>query len=237
MEKLTRGKKPSSYIFVAFSTANLNKVLKEASKTDIVKLGIVFGIVCVYAWVVQSGLAALGVIVLASSATAALGVCSLIGLPINLLSTHVLPFVSVGLAMREMFLILSSHMRDLSPPEVLQRAGLSIISPALVNSAAFLAAAMVPVPALRVFCLQCAVLVVFHAAALLVVFPALLALEQRCRKTGVPCFRTDAKGKPIINNNNDVVSFYSSLARYGTGPIVSTPRDKCCFLVHVFCNW
>lgn len=207
---MTKIKKSPSYIFVTFSTANLNKMLKETSKTDVVKLGIVLGVAAVYGWVAQSGLAALGVIVLASSAAAALGVCSLIGLPINLLSTHVLPFITVGLAMREMFLILSTHMRNLSPPEVLQRTGPTIISAALVNSAAFLAAAVLPVPALRVFCLQCAVLVIFHGAALLIVFPSLLALEQRCRKTDVPCFRNEAKSK-TTNNNNDPVSFsYSS---------------------------
>jgi patched 1 protein len=202
VDRLTKIKKSPSYIFVTFSTANLNKMLKETSKTDVVKLGIVLGVAAVYGWVAQSGLAALGVIVLASSAAAALGVCSLIGLPINLLSTHVLPFITVGLAMREMFLILSTHMRNLSPPEVLQRTGPTIISAALVNSAAFLAAAVLPVPALRVFCLQCAVLVIFHGAALLIVFPSLLALEQRCRKTDVPCFRNEAKSK-TTNNNND----------------------------------
>jgi hypothetical protein len=109
VDRLTKIKKSPSYIFVTFSTANLNKMLKETSKTDVVKLGIVLGVAAVYGWVAQSGLAALGVIVLASSAAAALGVCSLIGLPINLLSTHVLPFITVGLAMREMFLILSAH--------------------------------------------------------------------------------------------------------------------------------
>ncbi|XP_063929416.1 protein patched isoform X2 [Zophobas morio] len=203
VERLTKLKKSSSYLFVTFSTANLNKMLNEASKTDLVKLGVVLGVAAVYGLVVQSRLAALGVIVLASSAAAALGACSIIGLPMNLLSTHVLPFVTVGLAMREMFLILSSDMRNLSPPEVLQRTGPSIISAALVNSGAFLAAAVLPVPALRVFCLQCAVLVIFHCAALLIVFPSLLALEQRCRKTDVPCFRNETKPKPPTNNNND----------------------------------
>lgn len=173
------------------------------------KLGAVLVIAALYAWIVQSGLAALGVIVLSSSAAAALGVCSLIGLPINLLSTHILPFVTVGIAMRDMFLMLSSHLRKLTPPEVLQRTGPTIIMAALVNSSAFLAAAILPVPALRVFCLQCAMLIVFHAVALLIVFPSLLAMQQRCRKTDVPCFRAETKISKATNNNNDPVSFVS----------------------------
>lgn len=161
----------------------------------------------IYCWIVQSGLAVLGVILLASSAAAGLGVCSLLGLPMNLLSTHVLPFISVGLAMRELFILLSTHSRNLTPPEVLQRSGPSILSAALAHSATFLAAAVVPVPALRVFCLQSAVLVVFHSTAILLVFPALLALNVRCRKGSVPCFKAEHKNIPTVtNNNNDLVS-------------------------------
>lgn len=203
VERLTKtNTSSSSYSFNTFSTATLNKVLSEHSRTNIIKFGVVLAAAAAYSWVVQSGLASLGVLVLASSAAAALGVCSLIGLPMNLLSMHVLPFVSVGLAMREMFLMLSTQNRNLSPQEVLQCTGPTILSAALVNSGAFMAAAVVPVPALRVFCLQCAVLVVFHAAALLIIFPALLSLEQRCKKAAVPCFRSDTKPAPPTNNNN-----------------------------------
>lgn len=195
---------------MTFSTANVNKILKDYSRSDIVKLGIVLAITCVYAWIVHSGIATLGVLVLASSAAAALGVCSLIGLPMNLLSTHVLPFVTVGLAMRDMFIVLSAHTINLSPPEVLQRTGPSIVSATLINSGAFIVAAILPVPALRVFCLQCAVMIVFHGIALLIMFPSLLALQQRCQKADVPCFRSEAKTKqsanPSDNNNIDAVS-------------------------------
>ncbi|KAJ8936504.1 hypothetical protein NQ314_012368 [Rhamnusium bicolor] len=206
VDRQSISKKPSSasYLFLTFSTANVNKILKEYSRSDIVKLGVVLAVACVYGWVVHSGMAALGVLVLASSAAAALGVCSLIGLPMNLLSTHVLPFITVGLAMRDMFLILSTHIRKLSPPEVLQRTGPSIISAALMNGGTFSAAAVLPIPALRVFSLQCAVMVVFHGAALLIMFPSLLALQHRCRKADVPCFRSETKNKPANNNNVDV---------------------------------
>ncbi|XP_019865928.1 protein patched [Aethina tumida] len=205
--RLSKSKESStSYLFHTFSTANLNMILKEHSKTDLIKLGIVLAVVALYSWVAQSGIAVFGVIVLASSATAALGVCSLIGLPMNLLSTQVLPFITVGLAMREMFLILSTQAeRNLTPSEVLQRTGPNIISSALINSAAFAAAAILPVPALRVFCLQCGVLIIFHCAALIIVFPSLLALRQRCCKGDVPCFKSEVRTKANhpINNNND----------------------------------
>lgn len=160
------------------------------------------GVLAAYGWIMQSLLAFIGTLVLASATTAALGACSLSGIPINLLSTHVLPFITVGLAMRDMFLILNEHTKDLSPPEIVSRTGPSIISTMLINAATFLSTAILPVPALRVLALQCAVMVIFHGAAMLVVIPCLLALAQRCRKSDVPCFRKDSKRTTIQNNNN-----------------------------------
>lgn len=169
-------------------------------------MGIVFGVAVFFAWIVQSGMAAMGVIVLASSSAAGLGVCSLLGIPMNLLSVHVLPFVSVGFAMRDIFVMISAQNRNLSPPEILQCTGPSIACSSLLTSGTFLAAAFSPVPALRAFCLQSSVLVVFQTMALLVFFPTLLSLKQFCRKAGVPCFRPAAKPVTSINNNNDPVS-------------------------------
>lgn len=213
IERLTKSNvSSSSYNFNTFSTATLNRILAEYSRSNLVKMGVVLGMAAAFGWLVQSGTATLGVLVLASSSAAGLGVCSLLGIPMNLLSVHVLPFVSVGLAMRDVFLMISAQNRNLSPPEVLQCTGPTVVSSALLNSATLLAAATVPVPALRVFCLQGAVLVVFQAAALLIVFPALLSLEQRCRKSGVPCFRSAGKSVSSINNN-DPVSFFLMILR------------------------
>lgn len=206
VDRLTKAKeKSSSYLFVTFSTANVNRILKQYSKTDIIKFGVVIGVVAVYGWIIQSALAFMGTLVLASTAAAALGVCSIIGLPMNLLSTHILPFVTVGLSLRDMFLLLNQHTKHLTPPEILARTGPSIMSVMLINSAALLTTAILPVPALRVFALQCSVMIIFHGVALLVVFPCLLALEQRCRKSDVPCFRSETRGKSstIQNNNNN----------------------------------
>lgn len=205
VEKLTKAKKPTSYFFTTFSTTNLNRILKDHSKTDIIKLAIVLVVGIVYTWMVHSSLAAIGVVMLAFSTAAALGVCSLIGLPMNLLSTHVLPFLAVGLTMREMFLLLSTRERNLSPAEILKRTGPTIISNVAVNSSAFLAAAIFPIPSLRVFCLQFSVMTLFHGAALLIIFPSLLAMEQRCQRASAPCFRPEIKTIPSsIKHRHDL---------------------------------
>lgn len=48
----------------------------------------------------------------------------------------------------------------------------------------FLAAALIPIPALRIFSLQVATLSLFHLAAMLFVFPAVLSLDLRRRRAG-----------------------------------------------------
>lgn len=199
----TKPKASASYLFATFSTANVNKILKEYSRNDFIKYGIVLAAAWVYVWIAHSGIATLGVLVLGGSTTAALGVCSLIGLPMNILSTYVLPFISVGLAMRDLFIILAIHTKNLSPPELLLRTGPSIISATLINAGACTLAAIIPVPALRVFCLQFAVMIIFHGVALLIMFPSLLALQLRCQKANVPCFRPQPKTKQPTNNNNN----------------------------------
>lgn len=204
VERLTKSNRSStSYSFSTFSTATLNRILAEYSRLDLIKYGIVLVAVGIYAWVVHSGLALMGVLLLASSTAAGLGVCSLLGLPMNLLSIHVLPFVSIGIAMRDMFIFLSLQSKNLLPSEMLQRVGPVVIMSALTNAGALLVAAILPVTALRIFCLQCAVVVLFHTASLLLVLPALLALEVRCRKSDVPCFRSERKNIAAANNNND----------------------------------
>lgn len=105
--------------------------------------------------------------------------------------------------MRDLFIILAIHTKNLSPPELLLRTGPSIISATLVNAGACTLAAIIPVPVLRVFCLQFAVMIVFHGVALLIMFPSLLALQQRCQKANVPCFRPETKTKQTANNNNN----------------------------------
>lgn len=49
---------------------------------------------------------------------------------------------------------------------------------------AFFAASIIPIPALRVFSIQAAVLMMFNLASTLLVFPALISLDLRRRRSG-----------------------------------------------------
>lgn len=67
---------------------------------------------------------------------------------------------------------------------LLKKTGLSVLLTSLCNMCAMFAAAIIPIPALRVFSLQSAVLVLFNLASALLVFPAIISLDLRRRDTG-----------------------------------------------------
>jgi uncharacterized membrane protein YdfJ with MMPL/SSD domain len=63
--------------------------------------------------------------------------------------------------------------------EVLKRTGVSVILPVLCKIAAFVAAAIIPIPALRSLALQAALLCAFNALSMMLLFPALIGLDLK----------------------------------------------------------
>lgn len=61
----------------------------------------------------------------------------------------------------------------------MKRSGVSVLLTAICNTAAFLAAAIIPIPALRAFAFQAALLSAFNALSMVLLFPALLGLDLR----------------------------------------------------------
>ena len=56
---------------------------------------------------------------------------------------------------------------------------MSVFLTATCNIAAFLAAAVIPIPALRAFALQAAILITFNLVSMLLIFPAFMAIDLR----------------------------------------------------------
>lgn len=65
---------------------------------------------------------------------------------------------------------------------ILKKGGLSVLLTSLCNVGAFLSATIIPIPALRVFSLQAAILVFFNLVTTLLVFPAIISIDLRRRK-------------------------------------------------------
>ncbi|XP_064927625.1 protein patched homolog 2 isoform X2 [Columba livia] len=101
----------------------------------------------------------------------------------------VLPFLALGIGVDDMFLLAhaftetSQHIPFKERTgECLKRTGTSVALTSISNMIAFFMAALVPIPALRAFSLQAAVVVVFNFAMVLFVFPAILSLDLHRRE-------------------------------------------------------
>ncbi|GBP11019.1 Protein patched [Eumeta japonica] len=194
----TTGSVSSSYSFYPFSTSTLNDILGKFSELSLgnIILGYMFMLIYVAITLIQwkdsvrsqVSVGVAGILLLSISVAAGLGLCALIGIPFNASSTQIVPFLVLGLGVQDMFLLTHTYVEQAGdvPREertglVLKKSGLSVLLTSLCNILAFLAAALLPIPALRVFCLQAAILLIFNLASMLLVFPAMISLDLRRR--------------------------------------------------------
>uniref|UniRef100_A0A8C0GQ51 Patched 1 n=1 Tax=Chelonoidis abingdonii TaxID=106734 RepID=A0A8C0GQ51_CHEAB len=98
----------------------------------------------------------------------------------------VLPFLALGVGVDDVFLLahaFSETGQNRRIPfedrtgECLKRTGASVALTSISNVTAFFMAALIPIPALRAFSLQAAVVVVFNFAMVLLIFPAILSMD------------------------------------------------------------
>uniref|UniRef100_A0A8C5S5U3 Patched 2 n=1 Tax=Laticauda laticaudata TaxID=8630 RepID=A0A8C5S5U3_LATLA len=187
---------PSNYsqTIHAFSTTTLSDIMKSFSDVSAIRVAGGYLLMLAYACVTllrwdcsksQGAVGLAGVLLVALSVAAGLGLCSLLGISFNAATTQVLPFLALGIGVDDMFLLAhaftetSQHERT---GECLRRSGTSVALTSVNNMIAFFMAALVPIPALRAFSLQAAVVVVFNFAMVLFIFPAILSLDLHRRE-------------------------------------------------------
>jgi len=208
-ETLTR-----SYDVFAFSSAALDDILHKYSNPSPMSLAIGVLSTLIYAALTlirwrdpihgQSGVGVAGVLLVGISTAAGLGFCALLGIAFNAATTQVVPFLALGLGVDHIFFLTQAYAEadnNEQTGQILKKAGLSILLSATSTAGSFFAAVLIPVPALRVFCLQSAILLCFNLAAVLLVFPAMISLDLRRRRSG----RTDVLCcclPPILANQN-----------------------------------
>lgn len=188
----------SSQSIHAFSTTTLNDIMKSFSDVSVIRVAGGYLLMLAYACVTmlrwdcaksQGAVGLAGVLLVALSVAAGLGLCSLLGLSFNAATTQVLPFLALGIGVDDMFLLAHSFTetgRNIPFKErtgdCLRRTGTSVALTSLNNMIAFFMAALVPIPALRAFSLQAAIVVVFNFAMVLLIFPAILSLDLHRRE-------------------------------------------------------
>ncbi|KAL0278830.1 UNVERIFIED_CONTAM: hypothetical protein PYX00_000524 [Menopon gallinae] len=195
-----KGTKTTPYSVYAFSTATLNDILKQFSELNIIKVVVGYAIMLTYVGISllrrddpvrsQSGIGIAGVVLVSVTVAAGLGFCALLGIAFNAATTQIIPFLALGLGVDNMFHLTHTYAEtdsegniDEQTGVVLKKTGLSVLMTSLCIMCTFFAAALIPIPALRVFSLQAAVLVLFNLGAMLLVFPAIVSLDLRRRRS------------------------------------------------------
>ncbi|XP_078527897.1 protein patched homolog 2 isoform X1 [Lissotriton helveticus] len=235
----------SSQIIHAFSTTTLNDIMKSFSDVSVIRVAGGYLLMLAYACVTmlrwdcsksQGAVGLAGVLLVALSVASGLGLCSLLGISFNAATTQVLPFLALGIGVDDMFLLAHAFTETgLSTPfkertgECLRRTGTSVTLTSVNNMIAFFMAALVPIPALRAFSLQAAIVVVFNFAMVLLIFPAILSLDLQRREDKrldiLCCFYSPCSNRVIqiqpqeYADANDNCTYHPS--SYG-GPTITT---------------
>ncbi|GAB6028772.1 hypothetical protein CHUAL_004588 [Chamberlinius hualienensis] len=210
-----------NFSFSAFSTASLAEILRDFSEVSSTRIALGYVLMLIYACISllrwsdpvhsQSGVGIAGVLLVAVSVAAGLGLCAILGIAFNASTTQIVPFLALGLGVDDMFLLAHTYagnwtsdvrFEDLTG-ECLKRTGVSVLLTSISNVGAFFAAAIIPVPALRSFALQAAILVLFNVASMLIVFPAVMSLDikrRRAKRIDIfccfPCSNEDSTLSP-----------------------------------------
>ncbi|KAL4656131.1 hypothetical protein GN956_G6352 [Arapaima gigas] len=235
----------SSQSIHAFSTTSLNDIMKSFSDVSVIRVAGGYLLMLAYACVTmlrwdcaksQGAVGLAGVLLVALSVAAGLGLCSLLGLSFNAATTQVLPFLALGIGVDDMFLLAHSFTETSSnipfkASDCLRRTGTSVALTSMNNMIAFFMAALVPIPALRAFSLQAAIVVVFNFAMVLLIFPAILSLDLHRREDKrldiLCCFFSPCSSRVIqiqpqeFADANDNQSYAPPSPSYG-GPTITT---------------
>jgi patched 1 protein len=179
--------------------------------------------------------AIVGVLIITYSSIAGLGLSAMMGIHFNAATTQIVPFISLGLGIDDMFLVLHSYGQVLENVKVneigvlMKETGMSIMITSINIVFAFFAGTILPIPALRSFCSQAAILLTFNMVANLIVFPAFISLDLKRRKAGrrdlaYCCFDKDdtisnIKGEESSNQlvkNVSIASNTTAMAQFTT---------------------
>ncbi|XP_025022430.1 protein patched homolog 1 [Python bivittatus] len=229
---------------LSFTTTTLEDILKSFSDVSVIRVASGYLLMLAYACLTmlrwdcaksQGAVGLAGVLLVALSVAAGLGLCSLIGISFNAATTQVLPFLALGVGVDDVFLLahaFSETGQNKRIPfedrtgECLKRTGASVALTSISNVTAFFMAALIPIPALRAFSLQAAVVVVFNFAMVLLIFPAILSMDlyrREDRRLDIFCCFTSPCVSRVIQIEPQAYAEAGDNLRYSPPPPYSGP--------------
>ncbi|CAI4232828.1 unnamed protein product [Auanema sp. JU1783] len=190
-------------VFHPLASTSIADMLEEFSQFNYEIIFIGYGLMIVYAiftqarfkgrWLaIQSNvfLAIVGVFLVTYSSICGLGVTTALGINFNAATTQIVPFLTLGLGIDDMFLLLHNYDEIVNICNqnemgiLLKETGMSVMVTSINNILAFVAGYILPIPALRSFCSQTAILLAFNLASLMFIFPAFIGLDLRRQRRG-----------------------------------------------------
>uniref|UniRef100_A0A0N5AWE3 SSD domain-containing protein n=1 Tax=Syphacia muris TaxID=451379 RepID=A0A0N5AWE3_9BILA len=135
------------------------------------------------------GLAFAGVLTVTFASISGLGFATWCGIEFNAATTQVVPFLTLGIGVDNMFLLLHNYHSVLDSVRkneigvLMKETGMSVVMTSFNNILSFLAGTLLPIPALRSFCAQTSILLTFNLVAILTIYPAIISLDLRRRRS------------------------------------------------------
>uniref|UniRef100_A0AAQ5YE45 SSD domain-containing protein n=1 Tax=Amphiprion ocellaris TaxID=80972 RepID=A0AAQ5YE45_AMPOC len=234
----------SSQKVLSFTTTTLEDILKSFSDVSVIRVASGYLLMLAYACLTmlrwdcaksQGAVGLAGVLLVTLSVAAGLGLCSLLGISFNAATTQVLPFLALGVGVDDVFLLahaFSETGQNKRIPfedrtgECLKRTGASVALTSISNVTAFFMAALIPIPALRAFSLQAAVVVVFNFAMVLLIFPAILSMDlyrREDRRFDIFCCFYSPCANRVIQIEPQAYLDGADGSRYSPPPSYRTP--------------
>uniref|UniRef100_A0A3B4ZB43 Patched 1 n=1 Tax=Stegastes partitus TaxID=144197 RepID=A0A3B4ZB43_9TELE len=234
----------SSQKVLSFTTTTLEDILKSFSDISVIRVASGYLLMLAYACLTmlrwdcaksQGAVGLAGVLLVTLSVAAGLGLCSLLGISFNAATTQVLPFLALGVGVDDVFLLahaFSETGQNKRIPfedrtgECLKRTGASVALTSISNVTAFFMAALIPIPALRAFSLQAAVVVVFNFAMVLLIFPAILSMDlyrREDRRFDIFCCFYSPCANRVIQIEPQAYLDGADGSRYSPPPSYRTP--------------
>uniref|UniRef100_A0A669EJM2 Patched 1 n=1 Tax=Oreochromis niloticus TaxID=8128 RepID=A0A669EJM2_ORENI len=234
----------SSQKVLSFTTTTLEDILKSFSDISVIRVASGYLLMLAYACLTmlrwdcaksQGAVGLAGVLLVTLSVAAGLGLCSLLGISFNAATTQVLPFLALGVGVDDVFLLahaFSETGQNKRIPfedrtgECLKRTGASVALTSISNVTAFFMAALIPIPALRAFSLQAAVVVVFNFAMVLLIFPAILSMDlyrREDRRFDIFCCFYSPCSNRVIQMEPQAYLDGADGSRYSPSPSYRTP--------------
>uniref|UniRef100_A0A7E4ZZF6 SSD domain-containing protein n=1 Tax=Panagrellus redivivus TaxID=6233 RepID=A0A7E4ZZF6_PANRE len=176
------------------------------------------------------GLAVAGVLIVTFASISGLGLATWFGIEFNAATTQIVPFLTLGIGVDNVFLLLHNYpqvVANVKHSEIgvlLKETGMSILMTSTNNIFAFLAGTMLPIPALRSFCTQSSILLTFNLIAVLTIYPAIIGLDLRRRKSGrrdIFCCAVTSDSISEVEEDDD-----DTLQRPTTDSAYGVLRDK-----------